>query len=332
MLTDDGAEVGASGPAAGQRDETGGHETGDDGLGDGEVEQRRGRHMVDGEVVPQRVPGDERPDEAAPREAASHPAGRVIPTRQMSWVGRVIPAPRAHGDDGDAGEHGERPDDLDTRQPLPEDGDGDDDREHRPDAAGTRVDDAERRMIVACLQRHRVPDVEESAEQGRGEQTPVDRLPPGGDEPDRDRGEEKRTETVVGEDERVAAAGHRLRREVPHGVRDRGAEDEREDFRRHLRPQRRGVGRAWMRRACVGRAGGNRAIQSLMTTVFVCVYSSRASIDFSRPYPDFLNPPNGSSTPPPAPYVLTKTCPASTSAASRCARDRLCVHSAETSP
>ena len=128
-------------------------------------------------------------------------------------------------------------------------------------------------MVVAGLQGDRVPDVENGGDERCDDERPVQRLRTGGDEPDRDRGEQDRGEPVVGEDERIALAGDGLRREVPYGVGDRGDEHQGEDRRRH----------------------------SLMTTVFVCVYSSRASIDFSRPYPDFLNPPKGSSTPPPAP-------------------------------
>src|SRR5690606_11509218 len=45
----------------------------------------------------------------------------------------------------------------------------------------------------------------------------------------------------------------------------------------------------------------------LTSTVFVAVYASSDSYPFSRPYPDFPNPPNGYSTPPPAPYAFAYT-------------------------
>src|SRR5690606_32284898 len=45
----------------------------------------------------------------------------------------------------------------------------------------------------------------------------------------------------------------------------------------------------------------------LTSTVFVAVYASSDSYPFSRPSPDFPNPPNGYSTPPPAPYAFAYT-------------------------
>ena len=67
----------------------------DDGhadLGDGEIEQRGAGDVVDGEVVPESVGGDERPDETAPREAPDDAGGPRPPGD---------PA-RLHRDHGDA--------------------------------------------------------------------------------------------------------------------------------------------------------------------------------------------------------------------------------------
>lgn len=82
-----------------------------------------------------------------------------------------------------------------------------------------------------------------------------------------------RTAELIGEDERVAVSAHGLGCGVPESVGEAGGEHQPESSEGQI----------------------------FMTTVFVCVYSSKASIDFSRPYPDFLKPPKGSSTPPPAP-------------------------------
>ena len=93
-------------------------------------------------------------------------------------------------------------------------------------------------------------------------QSPVQRLRAGGDDDGRDRGEQERREPVIGEHEGK-----------PLPVTDFAAR-----FHR--------VGDRAMRTSpstgkVIGAPASSR--HSLMATVFVCVYSSRASMDFSRP-------------------------------------------------
>lgn len=115
--------------------------------------------------------------------------------------------------------------------------------------------------------------MQHTGDDGDAEQRPADEPRLVGDDRDADRQQQDGGDELIGEDERVAVSAHGLGCGVPDGVGEAGNKHQPE--------------------------GGEGQI--FMTTVFVCVYSSKASIDFSRPYPDFLKPPKGSSTPPPAP-------------------------------
>ena len=183
MAQKDLAEVRALLPAAGKREHSDGHDEPDAGFGDGEVEQRGIADMVHGEVVPECVRGDERPDQPAPGEP---------PSQTVAARGAVPAAAGTDRDDGDSRDDGEGSDHLGEGGTLTEEGHGDDDRHNRPDAARRRVYDAERGVIVAGLQGHGIGDVEDRAQRRRTDQTPVQRLGSGGDDDDCDRGEQDR--------------------------------------------------------------------------------------------------------------------------------------------
>src|SRR5690625_4214902 len=161
MPAEDLAEVRPPCGTAGQSDDAGGHEQAHAGLGDGEVEQRRLADAVDREVVPQGVAGDESPDQPAPGEPAAQPG----------TAGGHIPAgPRTDRDDSDSGDDDEGAGHLGEGGTFAEEGHGDDDRDDRTGPPRGRVDHSQGRVVVAGLQGHRIGDVEDGAERGRGDQ------------------------------------------------------------------------------------------------------------------------------------------------------------------